>query len=230
MAAEVPLPEGWTSGEKEITLYEWRCPHGQSCGKNQRLMYKKRVKEDALTCGAWHLFDENKHTLFKTWEEARAAAEEGLTENLVKYAVYYDQDGTERELPRKCDDLSEKNKGGKNKGGGRAKRSRSPKGGQSASSNDGAPNVLLTQPRFAIGAGPSTVSKPFDARAARDHEVVISRVELDEICDNLSRAASATHAAAEWCHQFATHASKTFDDEKRALESCRATLERFRRA
>ena len=35
------LPAGWFYGPKTVTIYEWRCPHGEECGKNFELMYKE---------------------------------------------------------------------------------------------------------------------------------------------------------------------------------------------
>ena len=51
-------------------------------------------------------------------------------------------------------------------------------------------------------------------QGARSHEVVISRVELDEMIDGLNRSSNATSACAEWCQTFARQAAKTFEDGK----------------
>ena len=67
-------------------------------------------------------------------------------------------------------------------------------------------------------------------QGVRSHEVVISRVELDEMIDSLKRSANAVDACADWCQKFAKQAEKTFEDEKNSLQATRATLERFRRA
>ena len=67
-------------------------------------------------------------------------------------------------------------------------------------------------------------------QGARAHEVVISRIELDEIIDGLNRAVRATDECAERCRSFATKAQQAFEDEKNALQATRALLERSRRA
>ena len=67
-------------------------------------------------------------------------------------------------------------------------------------------------------------------QGVRSHEVVISRVELDEMIDCLKRSANAADACADWCQTFAKQAAKTFEDEKNALLATKSALERFRRA
>ena len=253
----VQLPEGWTSGEKDVQIYEWRCPHGAACGKNNKLMYKKQDREDALTCGAWHLFDQEKHNgLHSTWEEAKLAAEEGLTSDIRTFPVFYDKEGVERDLPKRADDYSERgtgkgkhsgkaSSGGCGGGGGRGdrwrdrsrrrrdrSRSSSRRPGMSRARETAAASAIVgrnTGRPIAIGcAGGST---PLAMREGpRAHEVVISRIELDEMIDGLTRAANSTSACADWCRNFATHAGQAFEDEKRSLEATKATLERFRRA
>ena len=66
--------------------------------------------------------------------------------------------------------------------------------------------------------------------AARSHEVTISRIELDEMIDDLSRAITATKSCAEWVRRWANQAGQAFDDERAALEACKGAMERFRRA
>ena len=89
------LPDGWTKGEKEVVIYEWRCPHGEVCGKGYKLLYKKDVEKDALTNGAWHLWDKHKD-VFPTWVEAEAEALQGITENPIKVECLYDADMLDR--------------------------------------------------------------------------------------------------------------------------------------
>ena len=61
--------------------------------------------------------------------------------------------------------------------------------------------------------------------AVKARSITLSGLELDEMIDNLNRAASAaTHCAA-----FSTKAAKCFTDEAAAMEQCKHMLERFRR-
>ena len=88
--------------------------------------------------------------------------------------------------------------------------------------------TVVPLPRSAIG---SKRSEALDIKQGpRAHEVIISRIELDEMIDGLNRAVNATAACGEWCQMFAKQAAKAFEDEKNALQATRATLERFRRA
>ena len=235
----VELPEGWTQGEKDVTVYEWRCPFGEVCGKNYRLMYKKMDREEAVTCGAWHLYDKAKHPdLFLNWEDAVDGAELGMSETVKQYPVYYDEYGDEQQnLPKRSDDISERgNKGGKGKdrGGSRQhfQRSRGSRRSRSRSRRSSAPGnelalALPNSARVAIGSR----SEPMNMRqGVRSHEVVISRVELDEMIDGLSRSSNATAALADRCQTFATTAAKTFEDQKNLMIATNSGLERLRRA
>ena len=76
MAKPTP-PDGWTVVTKQATQFEFRCPLGEACGKNQRLLYKKKTHEEAVEAGAYHLIDKQKHeTMHFTWEEALDKAAE----------------------------------------------------------------------------------------------------------------------------------------------------------
>ena len=80
------------------------------CGENQRLLYKKKTRDDAIIAGAWHLFDRNKHSdLEHTWEEAVWISEEGLTECTKDVYILLDDSGQEmKNLPRiRWDDKGE---------------------------------------------------------------------------------------------------------------------------
>ena len=60
----------------------------------------------------------------------------------------------------------------------------------------------------------------------RSSHVTISRIELDEMCDNFSRAEAAlSHAAA-----MASKIARAFDEETMAVKACRHHLERLRRS
>ena len=72
------LPDGWMWAKKQVPQFEWRCPFGDKCGKNNRLLYKKTTAEDALTAGTWHLFDKKQHSDPPyNWQEAVQAANDG---------------------------------------------------------------------------------------------------------------------------------------------------------
>ena len=204
------LPDGWTWSKKQVPQFEWRCPFGDKCGKNNRLLYKKKTPEDALTAGTWHLFDKKQHSDPPyTWDEATVAANEGVTEGSKEVDIVLNDNGDEVEPPTKLwwDNGKTYQKWGKgnrwNSWGGDCgnNRSRSPWNTSHGSSSVGANNPQST-------------------------DVTISRVELDHIIDCISR----TIAVCEHCHAFAEGAMSVFENSAKALKECKQTLERFRRS
>jgi hypothetical protein len=100
MAANISeIPEGITIEVRGFVVFEWRCPAGDICGKNQRLMYKKADRANAITAGAWHLYDKSKHSGSTTWQDALIIAEEGVTERVYQCEIYLDENGTEMQPP-----------------------------------------------------------------------------------------------------------------------------------
>ena len=103
---------------------------GEQCGKNSNLLYKKSTRQAAVSSGAWHLYKKHQYSesLQFTWNEAKSASEEGLTECTKDVYILLDDSGQEIRQPTR---ISWGNKGkGKGKrnaadyGGGR-RRSRS---------------------------------------------------------------------------------------------------------
>ena len=232
-STDIELPTGWTQGTKEVQVFEWRCPHGDACGKGGKLMYKKVVQADAVYNGAWHLWEKHKD-LFESWKNAEAAAPDGITENVNEWTVFFDEEGNERQLPQ----TSKGKKGGSKGGGGGqrqqpqqhrdrrdrsrshhrspCRRSRSRSRGRSGQCQL---RTIRSPPRGSVVSAP-----------ARSHEVTISRIELDEMIDGLGRAITASTSCAEWVRRWAQQAGQALSDETAALAACKATMERFRRA
>ena len=75
--------------------WEWRCPFGERCGFKQRLLYKKTTRNEALTKGAWHLFDRIAHPYEYSWEESVYANEAGLTKDTQYVYIVIDDEGQE---------------------------------------------------------------------------------------------------------------------------------------
>ena len=98
---EAELPEGWTVDKTTVTVYEWRCPRGDKCGKGYKLLYKKQEYMDAITAGAWHLFDKTKHGRdeFTSFDECEIVSAEGITNSEREYDIYLDELGAERPKP-----------------------------------------------------------------------------------------------------------------------------------
>ena len=71
------LDQGWTRELKRKEVWEFRCPCGSVCGKNQKLMYVKDSEDLAVTAGAWHLYDTQFHSDFQEWSLAREKALDG---------------------------------------------------------------------------------------------------------------------------------------------------------
>jgi hypothetical protein len=95
-SSQTELPEGWQWSTVEKPIWEWRCPHGDKCGKNYRLMYKKSSWLEAITQGNWHLVDKEQHAEPEfTWEEAETISPEGITESTRQWTVVLNADGEE---------------------------------------------------------------------------------------------------------------------------------------
>ena len=97
------LPPGWEQFEKAVTGYEWRCPYGATCGKNNKKLYSGMEKDSVLERGSWHLNDSSKHgTEYEDLAHALIVAEEGLTETTWTETWYLDEEGQEHaKLPPK---------------------------------------------------------------------------------------------------------------------------------
>ena len=203
----------------------WRCPFGQLCGKNNRLLYKKKDVGDAFTAGTWHLLDKKQHSDPPyTWEEAVVAANDGLTEGKREIDIVLDDNGNEVEPPTKIwwDSGNKAGGGGKGKGGGgkswdswggdcRNNRSRSHRSWSMPIGSGSSSSTNLT---LANGGGVPLSS-----------DVYISRIELDHCIDCIQR----TVATCEHCHAFARGAMDVFENSAAALKECKHTLERFKR-
>ena len=72
--------------------------------------------------------------------------------------------------------------------------------------------------RFQIRAGP------------QDHEIIIGRVELDQIMDSLTRASNASNACVKWMKNFSKAAEESFESEREIWNASRDALQRFTRA
>ena len=80
------------------------------------------------------------------------------------------------------------------------------------------PPIPLTTGKFQIRAGP------------RDHEVIIGRVELDQIMDSLTRASNGANACVKWMKNFSKAAEESFESEREIWNASRDALQRFTRA
>ena len=91
---DVELPEGWTQGDREVTVYQFRCPWAEECG-NDTLMFTKDSFDEAIKLGGQHLFDKKLHPdmFFDTIVDAENAADAGLTEEVVMRPAFWDRDG-----------------------------------------------------------------------------------------------------------------------------------------
>ena len=81
---------------------------------------------------------------------------------------------------------------------------------------------MVSRRRRVVGQQVTTIAT---IGAVRGPNISLSGLELDEMIDNLNRAAS----AAQHCAAFCTKATKCFSDEGAAMEQCKHLLERFRR-
>ena len=72
---------------------------------------------------------------------------------------------------------------------------------------------------------------PFQIKAGpREHEVLIGRVELDQIGDCLLRAAVGASTCVKCIREFCKAAEESFETERQILNSSREALQRFTRA
>ena len=117
------LPNGWHADTKTKLYYEWRCPHGEICGKNGKLMYKKDDRDKLLDTGSWHLNTPEMHPNpagGDTLEDARVEAENGVTEATYEAKIWVEEEGNEYAAPE--DARGSAGKGG-GKGNGQSDRS-----------------------------------------------------------------------------------------------------------
>ena len=225
--SDLRIPDGWTTGEKDVIMYEWRCPYGVNCGKGHRLLYKKKKKGDAIKNGAWHLMDKEKHEDFDDFEVAKTVAEDGITENPQTWTVYYDKDGFERELPKPEQPkypppCNQKRRSDTVIGAQIHRRSKSRDKHIRRSRSRGRHSVELLPVRYGSQSSEALPIRP----GTRPHEIIISRVELDEIIDSLNRSTSAT----EGIMAMLTNAHNHFERERNALQGTRSVIERMRPA
>ena len=66
------LPDGWTCELRSKVIWEASCAHGEVCKKNNRLLYKKDIREEAVQQLACHYNDPDKHGI--EWNEATFGA------------------------------------------------------------------------------------------------------------------------------------------------------------
>ena len=55
------IPDGRKCYKKTETIYQWRCPRGYFCGKNQKKLYQHKTFDAILKSGSTHLFDKSQH-------------------------------------------------------------------------------------------------------------------------------------------------------------------------
>ena len=246
MATDGQLPDGWTTGLQSVIIYEWRCPLGFSgnCNKGHKLMYKKNTKEEAEKAGAWHLIDREKHSEeeIADWAEALVKSVEGVTESSRDYEAFFDASGVEMDGPS-----VEKGKWGKGyKGGGQQRQQGKGKGWSAGGGSSNQPRSPLHPPRGrsrsrrrrspSRGQSRDRRSSEMTSEAIvpfrqqqqqqpRPHEVVISRIELDEIIDGVSRSVRSIEHCADFCKK----AMQVYSDEAGTLKACQYQLERLRR-
>ena len=223
---------------------------GEICGKNYKLLYRKNTEKECVDQLAWHIA---KHPESHSWEDALTMAAGGVVESTREHEIFVDERGAEVEDPaeeeQSCDDAElVGGAGGGGGGGGNRGRKRKNsggggKGGKGGKHHKGQSGNWLWKDgdgHHAKGWGPgdgwSAVGSSGVGQqagtvaivthvAARANSISLSGLELDEMIDNLNRAAS----AATHCASFCTKASKCFADEGAAMEQCKHMLERFRR-
>jgi len=226
MAANQQLPDGWSWSKTTKQIWEWRCPVGGECGKNNRLLYKKNSPEEAITAGTWHLFDGNQHSdPTYTWDDAAAKAIEGVTESTREWDTVLNEAG--EEVPPPTKDWREKGgKGndGKHKGGG--KRGGDNRDRDRDRDRDRERPRSRSRRRSRSRVPPVHELALVRAAASSSTDVRISKVELDHIIDCTSRTAATAEHTAQFCQQ----ANQVFTNAAAALRSCQHTFERFKRA
>lgn len=194
-----------------VTIYEGRCSNGEVCGKNNRLLYKKKSREEVVECLTWHFFEKHQEQFNKDWELCKEAAENADCHSA------YDVEVEESDGKGKGKDKGGKDgngRGGKGKSKNREKdrqRDRSRRRDRDRDrSRSRETRIVLTNP----------------GTAARGDSVNISRVELDEIIDSIQRSIHSTQNLSQLCQRLA----RNYDDECAALTAVRHSLERHRRA
>ena len=209
------LPEGLKWSSKEVKVWEWRCPYGDLCGKNQKLLYKKDTRDECLILGSQHLFDKGQHSDPSfTWQEAVAESANGVTENMKDLVIVIDENGDEQDAPKKTCWRDNKQKGdgwSKPKWRDDADKERPQKRSRSRS-------------RRPPNSGSSSDSDAI-MQKARPGEVLISKIELDHLVDCIDR----TVAICDSCAQWAKNCADTHEDSSHSLKDCNHTFDRFKR-
>ena len=212
------LPAGWRSEDRDVEIFEWRCPRGVECGKHARLLYKQRNEADAIETGCRHRCN----------DECMVTATGGVTKSSRTWTIYFDEDGNEHEiLPTKGkgNGKGPKGSGGGGGGGGghhddshnRRTRSRSVhrrhrRRSLSPRQPDHPPtNLVLRSP----GSGAV-------APAGGALDVSMSRPELQEAVDCIGRGMRAVDQRV----QFMQGAARTFQAEGDVLASVKRGRER----
>ena len=287
------LPEGWSSVEKERTVYQFRCPWGELCGKQDKLLYESQNKDTVLDSAALHLLNEAVHEDFKELKIARDTAVEGVTKRNKKVTVYYDEKGDEQTEPpfpkakkrptppaksptegerekqrvqsrreyyqnpnqnqkerdyrrqdtevigaRRSKDRKASSSRDQYDDGNRSRTSRARLRSRShthSCSRDSSNNQISTTGKAASSArlwtGREQARQKFQIRSGpREHEVIIGRVELDQIGDCIQRAADGTSTCVKLIREFCKAAEASFEAERHCLNSSRDALQRFTRA
>ena len=227
------LPDGWTWSTKEVAQWEWRCPFGDLCGKNNRLLYKKKTADDALIAGTWHLFDKQQHSDPPyNWQEAVQAANEGLTEGTKEVNIVLDDKGEEVHPPSKtwwdygnkgkskCNSKA-KSKGFSKGGGGWSWGSKGGDAGKDRSRSP--PSLPALLPQGSTSSSDMTLSVGGNVSLSSD--VAISKIELEHTIDCIKR----TVGTCQHCQVFVKGAMDVYENSAAALKECKHTLERLRR-
>ena len=68
-----------------------RCPIGEICGKNYKLLYKANCEKECVDKLAWHIYDKEKHPENHSWEDALIIASGGIVESTRDHEVFVDE-------------------------------------------------------------------------------------------------------------------------------------------
>ena len=216
------LPEGYKYDTKEVTMFQFICPHGDLCKKYDKVLSTKACRDDAVCYGSYHLFDKQQGhgNLNLGWAEACSKAEAGISEIQQKKSIVVDDNGEEVELIKWKDaDKGPVNvarpKWGSSVDWSGRKRPRSESG------ND-CPETPITPP---TPRPPPTPPSETIQKFARKGEVLMSRVELDYLIDGIDRSVD----TCDHCAQYAKTAASVFETSAKALKDCKHHFERLRR-
>ena len=102
-------------------------------------------------------------------------------------------------------------------------------------SRDSSNNQISTTAKAAshsrLWTGREQARQKFQIRSGpREHEVIIGRVELDQIGDCIQRASDGTSTCVKLIREFCKAAEASFEAERHCLNSSREALQRFARA